>query len=171
MRNRLSVSSDTRGTDPVTDYAGALADPDTDFWLADGFQRMEWRRAGLDEIAAEVATRWKAFLRKWRLECRAVVDSLEGEGGPWPRWSRVSPLNGERLFAFTRLNRSQWRSARTTNTIEPLNEEFRRRIKTQTVLPCDEMVPMLFWALLASRQIVMRKVDGREILVQLFHPG
>jgi hypothetical protein len=30
---------------------------------------------------------------------------------------------------------SQWRSARTTNAIERLHEEFKRRIKTQTVLP------------------------------------
>lgn len=33
----------------------------------------------------EVAKRRKAFLRKWRLKCRAVADSLEGEGGPWPQ--------------------------------------------------------------------------------------
>ena len=32
---------------------------------------------------------------------------------------------------------SQWRSLRTTNAIERLHEEFKRRIKTQTVLwPC-----------------------------------
>ena len=61
-----------------------------------------------------------------------------------------------------RLDPSQWKSARTTNAIERLNEEFRRRIKTQTVLPCAETVPMLLWALLASGQIQMRKVDGWE---------
>jgi hypothetical protein len=38
---------------------------------------------------------------------------------------------GERLFAFTRLPASQWRSVRTTNAIERLHEEFKRRIKTQ----------------------------------------
>ena len=40
-----------------------------------------------------------------------------------------------RLFTFTRLPPEQWKSARTTNAIERLNEEFRRRIKTQAVLP------------------------------------
>jgi putative transposase len=35
---------------------------------------------------------------------------------------------------------SQWRSARTTNAIERLHEEFKRRIKTQTVLPSAETV-------------------------------
>jgi transposase-like protein len=108
------------------------------------------------ETAAEVETRRKAFLRKWRLKCRAVADSLEEAG--------------ERLFAFTRLDPSQWKSARTTNAIERLNEEFRRRIKTQTVLPCADTLPMLLWALLASGQITMRKVDGWETLSQPIEP-
>jgi len=100
--------------------------------------------------AAEVATRRKAFLRKWRLKCRAVADSLEEAG--------------DRLFTFTRLPPSQWKSARTTNAIERLHEEFKRRIKTQTVLPSAETAAMLFWALLASGQITMRKVDGWQTL-------
>ena len=84
------------------------------------------------DTAAEVEARRKSFLRKWRLKCKAVADSLEEAG--------------DRLFAFTRLNTLQWKSARTTNAIERLNEEFRRRIKTQTVLPCADTVPMLLWA-------------------------
>jgi putative transposase len=108
------------------------------------------------ETAAGIETRRKAFLRKWRLKCSAVADSLEEAG--------------DRLFAFTRLDPSQWKSARTTNAIERLNEEFRRRIKTQTVLPCAETVPMLLWALLASGQIQMRKVDGWETLAQPIEP-
>ena len=93
-----------------------------------------------------------AFLRKWRLKCRAVADSLEEAG--------------DRLFTFTRLPPSQWKSARTTNAIERLHEEFKRRIKTQTVLPSAETAAMLFWALLASGQITMRKVDGWQSLTQ-----
>ena len=71
---------------------------------------------------------------------------------------------GDRLFTFTQLPPSQWRSARTTNAIERLHEEFKRRIKTQTVLPSAETAAMLFWALLASGQINMRKVDGWQTL-------
>ena len=108
------------------------------------------------ETAAEVETRRKAFLRKWRLKCKAVADSLEEAA--------------DRLFSFTRLDPSQWKSARTTNAIERLNEEFRRRIKTQTVLPCPETVPMLLWALLASGQIQMRKINGWETLDQPIAP-
>jgi transposase-like protein len=124
------------------------------------------------ETAAEVEARRKAFVRKWRLKCRAVADSLEGEGGPWPRCGRVSPPNGERLSTpdrvrgrlLTRLPPGQWKSARTTDAIERPHEEFRRRIRTRTVLPEAETAPMPFWAPLASGQITMRKLDGRESL-------
>ena len=51
-----------------------------------------------------------------------------------------------------------------TNAIERLHEEFKRRIKTQTVLPSAETAAMLFWALVASGQITMRKVDGWQTL-------
>jgi putative transposase len=104
------------------------------------------------ETVKEIEARRKTFLRKWRLKCRAVADSLEEAG--------------EGLFAFTRLPSSQWKSARTTNAIERLHEEFKRRIKTQTVLPSAETAAMLFWALLASGQISMRKVDGWPSLGQ-----
>jgi transposase-like protein len=98
----------------------------------------------------EIEARRKAFIRKWRLKHRAVADSLQEAG--------------ERLFTFTRLPPSQWRSVRTTNAIERLHEEFKRRIKTQTVLPSADTGAMLFWALLASGQINMRKVDGWQTL-------
>src|ERR1700750_672868 len=83
----------------------------------------------------EIETPRKAFSRKWRLKPRAVADSLEEAG--------------DRLFTFTRLPPDQWRSVRTTNAIERLHEEFKRRIKTQTVLPSADTSAMLFWALLA----------------------
>jgi putative transposase len=104
------------------------------------------------KTAQEVETRRKSFIRKWRLKCRAVADSLQEAG--------------ERLFTFTRLPESQWRSARTTNAIERMHEEFKRRIKTQTVLPSAETAAMLFWALVASGQITMRKVGGWHTLAE-----
>jgi hypothetical protein len=98
----------------------------------------------------EVDRRRKAFIRKWRLKHRAVANSLQEAG--------------DRLFTFTRLPPSQWRSVRTTNAIERLHEEFKRRIKTQTVLPSADTAAMLFWAWLASGQISTRKVDGWQTL-------
>jgi putative transposase len=106
--------------------------------------------------AKEIEARRRAFLRKWRLKCPAVAASLEEAGA--------------HLFTFTRLPDSQWKSARTTNAIERLHEEFKRRIKTQTVLPSAETAVMLFWALLASGQINMRKIDGWKTLPETLAP-
>jgi transposase-like protein len=52
----------------------------------------------------EIEARRKAFIRKWRLKCRAVADSLEEAG--------------DRLFTFTRFPPSQWRSIRTSDEID-----------------------------------------------------
>jgi putative transposase len=93
----------------------------------------------------EVEAKRKAFIRKWRLKCPAVAASLEEAG--------------DKLFTFTRFPKSQWKSIRTSNAIERLHEEFKRRIKTQTILPSAETA-----ALLASGQITMRKVDGWQSL-------
>ena len=105
---------------------------------------------GYAKTKQEIEARRKAFIRKWRLKCRAVADSLEEAE--------------DRLFTFARFPESQWKSIRTTNAIERLHEEFKRRIKTQTVLPSADTAAMLFWALLASGQINMRKVDGWQTL-------
>jgi putative transposase len=98
----------------------------------------------------EITARRKAFLRNGRLKHRAVADSLEEAG--------------DSLFAFARLPPSQWKWARTTNPIERLHEEFKRRIKTQTVLLSADTAAMLFWALPASGQISTRKVEGWQTL-------
>ena len=87
--------------------------------LSNGYRGMIYA-----ETAKEVETRRKAFLRKWRLKCPAVATSLEEAG--------------EHLFTLTCFPQSQWKSIRTSNAIERLHEEFKRRIKTQTVLPAAE---------------------------------
>jgi putative transposase len=102
------------------------------------------------KTAKEVEATRKAFVRKWRLKCPAVAESLEQAGS--------------KLFTFLRYPPEQWKSIRTTNAIERLHEEFKRRIKTQCLLPCAETACMLFWALLASGQITLRRVDGWDTL-------
>jgi transposase-like protein len=104
------------------------------------------------ENADAVLSKRKAFLTKWRLRCRGVADSLEEAG--------------ERLFAFLSYPPEQWKSLRTINAIERLHEEFKRRIKIQCALPSAETAAMLFWALMASGQITMRKIDGWQTLAQ-----
>lgn len=102
------------------------------------------------KTAKDVLAKRRIFLAKWRLKHRPVADSLEEAG--------------DRLFTFLRLPPEQWKSARTSNAIERLHEEFKRRIKTQTLLPSTKTAAMLFWALMASGQIIMRKIDGRETI-------
>ena len=52
-------------------------------------------------------TRRKAFVRKWRLKCRAVADSLAEAG--------------DKLFTFTRLSKSQWKRPRVQH--RPINSD------------------------------------------------
>lgn len=102
------------------------------------------------ETATDALKKRKTFLAKWKLKCRGVAESLEEAG--------------DRLFTFLRYPPDQWKSLRTTNAVERLHEEFKRRIKTQCVLPSAETAAMFFWALMASGQITMRRVDGWKTL-------
>jgi putative transposase len=80
------------------------------------------------------------------------------------RRRRQPGRTGERLFTFTRLPPGQWRSVRATNAIERLHEEFKRRIKTQTVLPYGGHRGHAVLGTARSGQINMRKVDGWQTL-------
>jgi putative transposase len=88
------------------------------------------------------------FLRKWRLRCKAVLSSFEEAG--------------EELFTFLQFPPSQWKALRTTNALERINGEFRRRTKTQASLPEEDAVLLLLYGLLRSGQIVLRRIDGRN---------
>ena len=63
---------------------------------------------------------------------------------------------------------SKPKTLKTTNVIERLHEEFRRRVKTQGSLPTEDAALVLLFALVASGQIRFRRVDGwRQIPVVL----
>jgi transposase-like protein len=96
------------------------------------------------ERAARAA--YTRFLRTWRTRAESVARSLE-EGG-------------DELMTFFRFPRSQWKCIRTTNMIERLNEEFRRRLKTQGSHPLEASVLRLLYALYQSGQINLRRLDG-----------
>jgi transposase-like protein len=104
-----------------------------------------------DERAGRRA--WARFTSKWKKLCPAVVTSL-GEAG-------------EELLTFYRFPESQWKALRTTNIVERVIEEFRRRVKTQAVLPNAESVLLLLYGLMASGQLRLRKLDGYQELPQL----
>jgi putative transposase len=110
--------------------------------LAEDYRRMVYADGG-DKVEQERAR----FLRKWRLRCKAVVSSFEEAG--------------DELFTFLQFPQSQWKALRTTNALERINGEFRRRTKTQASLPDEDAVLLLLYGLLRSGQIVLRRIDGR----------
>jgi transposase-like protein len=89
----------------------------------------------------------------------------------------VRSLNegGDELLTFFRFPKSQWKTIRTTNVIERLNEEFRRRVKTQGSLPGEDAALVLLFSLVGSGQIKLRKLDGfrriAEVLSMRMQPA
>ena len=108
----------------------------------------DYNRIVYADTLAQARTARGAFIRKWKKNCPGVVASLE-EGG-------------DELLTFYAFPREQWRSLRTTNAIERLNGEFRRRVKTQGSFPTEDSALILLYSLVASGQIVMYKIDGAE---------
>lgn len=118
-----------------------------------GELRLDYR--AIVYAAEERAARrsWVRFVAKWRKLCPAVVTSLEEAGAE--------------LLTFYRFPESQWKSLRTTNVVERVIEEFRRRVKTQSVLPSGDSALVLLFGLFASGQLRLRKIDGYQELAQL----
>jgi transposase-like protein len=88
----------------------------------------------------------EAFLLKWKKQCPGVAASLEEAG--------------ENLLTLYRFPESQWRSLRTTNAIERMQLEFRRRVKTQAALPNEGAVLRVFFGLWISGQMKLHRING-----------
>ena len=56
---------------------------------------------------------------------------------------------------------------RTTNPIERLNGEFKRRVKTQCSLPSEDSALLILFGLILSDQIRFRKIDGWDKIVEV----
>lgn len=106
----------------------------------------DYRRMIYGESVTAVEQARARFTKKWRLRCPAVVESLEEAG--------------DELFTFLRFPPSQWKALRTTNALERINEEFRRRTKTQASLPSQDAVLLLLFGLLRSGQVKLRALVG-----------
>jgi len=106
----------------------------------------DYRRMIYGETREAVEKARAAFTKKWRLRCAPVVASLEEAG--------------DELFTFLRFPAAQWKALRTTNALERINEEFRRRTKTQGLLPSEDAVLLLLFGLLRTGQIKLRRLDG-----------
>lgn len=89
---------------------------------------------------------YQRVLARWSKRCAAVAASLEEAG--------------EELLTFFRFPKEQWKSLRSTNVIERVNGELRRRIKTQGAWANEEGILSLLYGLFASGLIRLRRLDG-----------
>jgi putative transposase len=97
-----------------------------------------------DGLAARAA--YDAFVKKWSTLCPAVTKSLQEAG--------------LELLTFYAFPKETWKSIRTTNTIENLNREFRRRTKTQASFSTEAAALTVLYGLVAFGQVQLRKIDG-----------
>ena len=107
-----------------------------------------------DGLAAREA--YHAFVTKWTSLCPAVARSLEEVG--------------ESLLTFYAFPKAMWRALRTTNSLENLNREFRRRTKTQASFSTEAAAVTLLYGLVAFGQIQLRKIDGHRHVAKLLAP-
>ena len=89
----------------------------------------------------------------WSSLCASVASSFEEAG--------------DHLLTFYEFPRGLWKAIRSTNSIENLNREFRRRTKTQASFSTEEAALTLLFGLIAFGQINLRRIDGYKHLRQL----
>lgn len=89
-------------------------------------------------------------MNKWTTLCPPVARSLEEAG-----------LDLLTFFAFPK---AMWQSLRTTNALENLNRDFRRRTKTRASFSTEAAAVTLLFGLVAFGHIVLRKIDGSQDL-------
>ena len=109
------------------------------------YDRLLYARDGLAARAA-----YDAFVKKWTTLCPAVAKSLEEAG--------------LELLTFYDFPKAMWKSLRTTNSLENLNREFRRRTKTQASFSTENAALIILYGLVAFGQIQLRKLDGHQQL-------
>jgi len=98
------------------------------------------------ECLDQAKTSYRNFINKYRDKLPKVANSLEEAG--------------EEILTFYKFPPEQWKSLRTTNPIERLNLEFKRRIKTQGSLPSQESASLILFGLIISGQILFHKMKG-----------
>jgi transposase-like protein len=115
--------------------------------------KSDYHRIVYAESLEQAKKAYRDFISKWKKLAPKVVVSLEEAG--------------DELLTFYRFPKSQWKSLRTTNSIERLNGEFRRRVKTQSSLPDARAAERLLFGLIISGQIQIRRIDGWRDLKQV----
>jgi len=85
------------------------------------------------------------MIDKWVTYCPPVARSLKEAG--------------LELLSFYAFPKPMWKGLKTTNSIENLNREFRRRTKTQCSFCSEEAALTLLFGLVAFRQIEPRRMS------------
>ncbi len=116
----------------------------------------DWDRIVYAESGEAARKAYEALLRKWSILVPAVARSLEEAG--------------LQLLSFYEFPKAMWKSLRSTNALESLNREFRRRTKTQGSFSTEAAALTLLWALVAFGQITLRKIVGHQDLHLLWNP-
>ena len=112
------------------------------------YNRIVYAKNGIDARKA-----YDELVAKWMPLAPAVVRSLEEAGN--------------QLLTFYEFPRAMWKSIRTTNALENLNREFRRRTKTQASFSSEESAVAFLFGLIASGQIQLRRIDGYQRLSEV----
>ena len=115
--------------------------------------KSDYHRIVYGESLEQAKKAYRDFISKWKKLAPKVVVSLEEAG--------------DELLTFYRFPKSQWKSLRTTNSIERINGEFRRRVKTQSSLPDARAAERLLFGLIITGQIQIRRIDGWRDLKQV----
>jgi len=105
----------------------------------------------VDGLAGRKA--YESFLAKWEGLCPAVVRSLQEAG--------------QQLLTFYSYPKELWKGLRTTNSLENLNREFRRRTKTQGSFSQEDSALTLLYGLVAFGQIKLRRITGYKHVAQI----
>ena len=84
-----------------------------------------------------------------------MTAAMPGRGGE-------SQGSRRRAVHVPRFPSSHWKALRTTNALERINQEFRRRTKTQASLPGQDAVLLLLFGLLRSGQVKLRALVGYQ---------
>lgn len=106
----------------------------------------DFRRFSEATSVAAVLAGAAAFRRTWGERWSAAVVCLD-EAGP-------------QLTTYTMFPVAQWKGLRSTNIIERVFGEFRRRLKVQGALPTPEAVLIVLWGTLATGAVQLRRVPG-----------
>jgi len=93
------------------------------------------------------------FAKKWETLCPPVAKSLLEAG--------------DELLTYLSFPKAMRKSLRSTNSLENLNREFRRRTKTQASFPNEGAAVTLLYGLIAFQQIRMRRINGHQALADL----